>query len=348
MKIKLNYKKVGKWLEGDGEYENIIISSRIRLARNIVHHRFLSKTTPEEQKEIIEETERIIKKVLPEGIFYYANQLTPLEIQFLLERHLVSPDFTNSNFERAVYFTKDELVSIMINEEDHLRIQMLSSGLSLRKIWEKIDELDTKINQELPYAYDEQYGFLTACPTNVGTGLRASILIHLPGLIFTKEIEKALRSVDELGFTVRGIYGEGTQTKAGFFQVSNQKTMGVSEENIIEILENIGKKLVEYEEKAKEFLFRELKIEIEDKIYKALGILKYARILSSEETLNLLSTLRLGIGKFNELSLKQINELTILTKPANLQVLFQQELPPQERDIKRASFLRETFKHIAA
>ncbi len=337
---------VGRWLDGSGEFADIIISSRIRLARNIKYHKFVSKADEKEQEEIIETVKNALDKAGIKGSFKKGDELSELELQFLLERHIISPDFIQSNVKKAVYVSPDETISIMVNEEDHIRMQVIGSGLSMEKIWEKIDKLDNLLAGYIPFAYDKEYGFLTACPTNVGTGMRASIFSHLAGVVLTKEIEKVLRSAYQLGLVVRGVYGEGTQTKGYLFQISNQQTLGKSEKEIIRGMEHIAREIVEYEKKAREFLFTKAKYEIEDKIYRSLGILKYARKITSEEALNLLSTLRLGIGIIPGLTIEKLNKLMILTRPANLQVFSAKILDEHERDIKRAEFLRKELLNI--
>ncbi len=339
---------VGKWLDGTGRDADIIISSRIRIARNIKYHKFLSKTDEKEQQEIIEGVKNAIDKIGIPGMFKKADDLTPLEMQFLLERHMVSPDFVQSNVKRAVYVSSEETLSIMVNEEDHIRIQVIGSGLSVKETFKEAEKVDSSLNKFIPFAYDEEYGFLTACPTNVGTGIRVSILVHLPGIVLTEEIEKVLRSIYQLGLVVRGVYGEGTETKGYLFQISNQQTLGKSEEEIISIIENIGREVVEYERKARDFLFTKTKYAIEDKIYRSLGILKYARRITSEEALNLLSTLRMGINIIPELSIDRLNRLMIITRPANIQIFVGKALSEEERDVKRAELLRKELSFIAS
>jgi len=208
--------------------------------------------------------------------------------------------------------------------------------------------LDERLNSVLPFAYHERYGFLTACPTNVGTGMRASILIHLPGVVLTKEIDRVLRGVLQLGLAVRGTYGEGTETKGHLFQISNQRTLGQSEEEIVQTLESMARQLIRYERDARSYLASKMNLYVEDKVFRALGILKYARRLTSEETLNLLSALRLGVERLSNMDVAGLNRLMILTRPANLQLYFGEELTPEERDRKRAELVRQTFSDVEA
>jgi protein arginine kinase len=259
-----------------------------------------------------------------------------------LERHLVSPDFASSKQRHAVFINKDETLSLMINEEDHIRYQVLVSGLDFELGLYQIGDFDEQLENELEYAYSPELGFLTACPSNVGTGMRASVLIHLPGLVLTKEIEKVLRGIIQIGLAVRGLYGEGTETKGNFFQISNQQSLGRSENEIIEIIEKAVRQVIGYEKKAREYLMQNAQTEIEDKVFRADAILKNARIINSEEAINLLAVLRLGVvlGISTDISLKTINELLIITKPANLQIYYNKEMEPDERDDKRSTLLR--------
>ncbi|MEO0092651.1 MAG: protein arginine kinase [candidate division WOR-3 bacterium] len=335
---------IAKWLDSSGAQSDVVISNRLRLARNLKGFPFAIKTTKSDQERIITLVNYALEDLnrLKTGRFLTQHELTPLVIQSLLERHLISPDFAVCKQQRAVFINNDETESLMINEEDHIRYQVLASGLDFKTSLARINDFDDQMAKEVEFAYSEELGFLTACPSNVGTGLRASVLVHLPGLVLTKEIEKVLRGILQIGLAVRGLYGEGTETKGNFFQVSNQQSLGRSETEIVEVIEKAVRQIINYERKARDYLYRNARIEIEDKIYRAQAILQNARIITSEEAINLLAVLRFGVtlGVISDISLKTINELLILTKPASLQLYYHKEMAPEERDEKRATLLR--------
>ena len=339
---------VAKWLDSSGPESDTVISNRIRLARNIKGIPFEIKATKADQEKILGMVSYALDdlNLLQTGKYYDGHELTTLVIQSLLERHLVSPDFATSKQKHAVFVNKDETLSLMINEEDHIRYQVLSSGLDFELSLFQINDFDEQLEKELEFAYSAEVGFLTACPSNVGTGMRASVLINLPGLVLTKEIEKVLRGILQIGLAVRGLYGEGTETKGNFFQVSNQQSLGRSENEIIEIIEKSVRQVIDYEKKARDYLTQNAKTEIEDKVFRAQAVLRNARIITSEEAINLLGVLRLGVtlGIITDVSLKTINELLILTKPASLQLFYNKEMEAYDRDEKRASLLRSRLR----
>jgi len=344
--MRLNKELVPGFLREIREDSDVCLSSRIRLARNLENHLFLLKASKKEQEEIIEELREAISK-LASFNFYYGENLNEFFLNYLLERHLVSPDFVLSKNEKAVFIDKEEKISIMINEEDHIRLQVLAAGFSLDEIFIKINEIDDKLEKELPYAFSEKFGFLTACPTNLGTGLRASVMLHLPGLVLTNEMEKVVKAAKNVGFAVRGIYGEGSLALGSYFQISNQFTIGIEEKEIIENTKKLISEIIGYERKSRDYLLKNLKNEIEDKIWRSYGILTNAVLLSSEEAINLLSNLRLGIclGIIKNISLLTINILNILVKRANLMAYLQNEnLSAEERDLKRALIIKKILK----
>lgn len=334
----------GSWLVGDGEATEIILSSRVRLARNLENFPFEKKADTETQEKVVKLVQRALENtgIYTDGVFIDSKDLNPLALQFLIERHLISPDFISARRRKGLFISHDQSLSIMINEEDHLRFQVLASGLAFENAYSRIDALDLLLDRELRYAFSPELGYLTACPTNVGTGMRASVLIHLPALVLTREVEKVLRGVIQVGYSVRGLYGEGTETKGHFFQLSNQITLGISEPEIIKGLEKIARELVVFENNARDFLLKNTRLEIEDKVFRALAILKNARIISSEEVINLTSAVRLGVGLglITDVNIKTLNEILVLAQPANLQVLYEREMEPAERDEKRAEFIR--------
>ncbi|MCK4404497.1 MAG: protein arginine kinase [candidate division Zixibacteria bacterium] len=337
-------KKPAVWLSGEGSDSQVVLSSRVRLARNIANSPFPSRADTERRERILSFVKNAVKKSadLSQGTFVNCSQLDDLDRSFLVERHLVSLEFTGLRDSSALLIEEKENVGVMINEEDHLRIQALASGLEIREAFQMADHIDDELSKSLEFAFDPTFGYLTACPTNTGTGMRASVLIHLPGLALTREIEKVISQISKLGLVVRGFYGEGSDVWGNLFQVSNQTTLGRSEEDIVESLERVTKQMIEYEENARKQLFGEAKDQIEDKIWRAYGILKHARTITSEEVLNMLSAVRLGIGMgvLERVSLSQVNEILALTQPAHLQKYFKKRMEPSERDQVRADLVR--------
>jgi protein arginine kinase len=341
-------KSVGRWLDASGPDSDIVLSTRIRLARNLAGLAFPGQAPAAEQDQVIQRTELALQKlsVYAPDRFIARSNLTPLKTSYLVERHLVSPDFAlparGSAQHRAVFVGPDETLSVMVNEEDHLRLQILASGFDLSPALAELQSFDAALGAELGYAYSETLGFLTACPTNVGTGMRASVMIHLPGLVLTREIERILRGALQVGLAVRGLFGEGTETKGNLFQISNQVALGKSEEEIVEELAKTTREVIGFERKARDYLLAHLRPEIEDKVFRAEAVLHSARLLNSSEVTNFLGLLRLGVatGLLAKPDLRLINELLILGRPANLQVYYDQELSEAERDARRAELVR--------
>jgi protein arginine kinase len=267
--------------------------------------------------------------------------------RILHERRLVTKDLLGAEDDvpangTAVHFSTREPVSVMVNEEDHLRVQSLLSGLRIQEAWRIVDRLDEDLGRELPFAYHNEFGFLTSCPTNVGSGLRASVFMHLPGLVLTKEIGKALRGLGELGLTFRGLYGEGSEVVGNFFQVSNQTTLGRTEEDLVDHLDRVVRKVIQDELQARQVLLRDARAVTEDKIWRAYGLLRYARSLSFEELMNLLSGVRLGVSLklLPGLRVYTLNKMMIFTQPAHLEQAAGRDLPQAESDAHRASYVR--------
>jgi protein arginine kinase len=337
-------RKPAVWLSGEGSDSQVVLSSRVRLARNIANSPFPSRADLDRRASILSFVKSAVEKSenLRRGTLVECAKLDDLDRSFLVERHLASIEFTQCRDSCALLIGDEENTSLMVNEEDHLRIQALSSGLEIRKAFEMADEMDEDLSGSLEFAFDPTFGYLTACPTNTGTGMRASVLIHLPGLALTREIEKVISQISKLGLVVRGFYGEGSDVWGNLFQVSNQTTLGRSEEDIVESLERVTRQIIEYEENARKRLFSEAQDQIEDKIWRAFGILKHARTLTSEEVLNMLSAIRLGIGTgiVKTLTLPQVNEILALSQPAHLQKHFKKRMEPGERDRVRAELVR--------
>jgi protein arginine kinase len=337
-------KKPAVWLSGEGSDSQIVLSSRVRLARNIANSPFPSRADTDKREGVLSFVKTAVEKSanLSRGTFIDCAQLDDLDRSFLVERHLASLEFTHCRDFSALLIGEEENMSLMINEEDHLRVQALASGLEIKKAFDIAGQVDEELSRSLEFAFDSTFGYLTSCPTNTGTGMRASVLIHLPGLALTREIEKVISEISRLRFVVRGFYGEGSDVWGNLFQVSNQSTLGESEEEIVENLETFTRRIIEWEENARKRLFSEAKDQIEDKIWRAYGILKHARALTSEEVLNMLSAIRLGIGMkvIDMVSLKQVNEILALTQPSHLQKYFNKRMEAGERDRVRAELVR--------
>ena len=335
----------GEWLRGTGPESDIVISSRIRLARNLADFPFIRRCSDEDRVSI----ERSVRARMEsfedwEEIRYIdIEQLSEIDRQFLVERQLISRELADVEGSRAVAIDPGEQYSVMINEEDHLRIQVMHSGLNLQSAWDQIDSLDDKLEGAILYAFHPQYGYLTACPTNVGTGLRVSVMLHLPGLVITRQIEKVFRSMQRINVTVRGLYGEGSQYTGDFYQVSNQITLGHSERQLLALVgEEVVPRIIEYERKARDFLVDQSHQDLHDDVSRALGILSTAKKISSEETMHYLSKVRMGVnlGLLEGLPVETINKLFIHTQPAHLQKLRGRLLTSADRNVERASYLQ--------
>jgi protein arginine kinase len=336
----------GEWLRGEGEFADIVVSSRVRLARNLAGHSFLASASPSDRTEVYATVRDQIATVPAGENALVVDLLGADEIDrnFLVERHLISRHQATAEGSRGVAIWPDETAAVMINEEDHLRIQGLRSGLQLEDLWSQINALDDELSRRLDFAYDKKLGYLTACPTNVGTGIRVSVLVHLPALKLTQEIERVSRATKDLRLAVRGLYGEGTEAVGDLYQISNQVTLGRSEDDIIrDFGTTVIPRIVEYERTARESLARTHPQEIDDRIWRAYGLLANARLISSEETITLLSHLRLGLHmhRFDKADAKTLNDLFLLTQPAHLQKLHGAPLDGIARARLRAEMLRE-------
>ncbi len=335
----------GEWLRGTGPESDIVISSRIRLARNLADFPFIRRCSDEDRISI-ERTVRARMEAIEgwdEIRYVDIEQLSEIDRQFLVERQLISREIADADGSRAVAIDPDEQYSVMVNEEDHLRIQVMHSGLDLKSAWEQINSLDDRLEGTILYAYHHKYGYLTACPTNVGTGLRVSVMLHLPALVITQQIEKVFRSMQRINVTVRGLYGEGSQYTGDFYQVSNQITLGHSEENLVALVgDDVVPRIIEYERKARDFLINQSQKDLHDDVSRALGILSTAKKISSEETMHYLSKVRMGInlGLINDVAVGTINKLFIHTQPAHLQKLHGRLLGSSDRNVERATYLQ--------
>jgi len=337
-----------EWLKGTGPNPDIVISSRIRLARNLEGISFPHRANKIQNQKILEMVRETTEEInyLKGSLFLDLESLDSLDKQFLIERHLMSREHALKKDSKALIIEKEEIVSIMVNEEDHIRCQVMQSGFDLREAWRIIDRIDSALAEKLPIAYSSTLGYLTACPTNTGTGMRASVMLHLPALVITKQINKILAAITKLSFTTRGLFGEGTEAAGNFFQISNQVSLGHTEDEIIDNISGLIKQVIEQEEQARNTLLKKDRAFLEDKIWRAFGTLKSAFIITSSETMELLSMVRLGrdLGIIKDLDRRTINELFLITQPAHLQKVEQRKLTPQERDTKRAELIRRKLK----
>jgi protein arginine kinase len=340
----------GEWLRASGPEADIVISSRIRLARNLSSFPFTNRANTHQKAEIEQYLKGRLDKLDFNPRLDYVNLAiaTPLDRQLLVERQLVSRELANSEGPRGVAFAPNEIISMMVNEEDHVRMQVIRSGFALDDAWQDADRLDDKIEEKVPYAFSEELGYLTACPTNVGTGLRASVMLHLPALVLTKQIEKVFRALQKINLAVRGLYGEGSRASGDFYQISNQVTLGKSETLIINEIRDVIPQIIAYERQARQTLTRENRPQVLDKVKRAYGTLQNAAMMTSEETMDLLSNVRLGVnlGLIDNIKITDVNELFIHTQPAHLQKLLGRELDSEERNSERARFLRDRLREM--
>jgi protein arginine kinase len=348
----MNYKDFIKqdteWLKGTGPNSNIVMSSRVRLARNLDKIPFSNWADKGRLEDVLVAVKDAALSIdmLKGSIFIRLKDLNDVERMFLVERHLMSPEHAQNVDYKALIVDPKEMISIMINEEDHLRVQVVLSGSSLKECWNLIDELDTELSKRLAFAYSSKWGYLTACPTNTGTGLRGSLMLHLPALVFTGQIGKILEGVAKLGLNVRGLYGEGTDSTGNIFQISNQVAMGIPEEEIIDNIERVTAQIISREDSTRKAIIMKNKEALVDRISRALGTLKSAHIITSSETITLLSAIRLGVdlGIVKTMDRRTVNELFLLTQPAHLQELDGRPLSSNERDVKRADLIRSRLK----
>ena len=341
------------WLEAQGPHSDIVLSTRIRLARNLQAHAFTTRIREPERQEIFAQVREAASHAvaLSGGVAMELAELSPLSRRVLLERHLISRELAGE-FDvtpprgTGLIMSPHEDVGIMVNEEDHLRLQCLMSGLRLQEAYQLVDGVDEELGAALPMAFHHELGYLTSCPTNVGTGLRASILIHLPGLVLTKEIGKVLQGLGQVGLTFRGLYGEGSEVVGNFFQISNQTTLGKSEEDLLDHLEKIVGQVMQYEVEARNVLMRDARTVMEDKIWRAYGLLRYARALSFDEVMNLLSGVRLGVSMnlLAGLRVYTLNKIMIFSQAAHLEQAAGRPLNDAESDLHRAAYVRRILE----
>ncbi|MFA6079141.1 MAG: protein arginine kinase [Candidatus Omnitrophota bacterium] len=338
----------GEWLKGVGPHSNVVMSSRTRLARNLDKYPFSHWANKKQLEDILETVREAAASVpfLKDALFIRLKDLSDVDRLFLVERHLMSPEHAKDVESKALIVDSKEVLSIMVNEEDHLRIQVLQSGLNLLEAWRIIDKIDTELSKNIPFAYSTKWGYLTACPTNTGTGLRGSVMLHLPALVFTNQINRVLQATAKLGLNIRGLYGEGSEAAGNFFQVSNQVSLGRTEEDIIDGIERIINQIIAREETMRKNILAKNKEALSDRVWRAYGTLKNAHIITSNESISLLSAIRLGVelGIVKNLDVRMINELIMMTQPAHLQKLEGKLLNSEERDVKRANLIRDRLK----
>jgi protein arginine kinase len=332
------------WLVADGPDPDMVISSRIRIARNLAGRPYSHRADPEILAEIVETVlEESPAAGFEHGNFFCNDTLEENQKAVLIERHIISPFLASKSGNRGVVIREDESSSIMINEEDHLRIQSMAAGFDLMGALEVMDGISGSLSEVLKFSRSDDYGWLTACPSNMGSGLRASVLIHLPALILTKEIQRVVRSAGQLGMAVRGYRGEGSEVVGNLFQISNQTSMGKTSKEIVTTLIEVVGKIIDYEKKAVDVLRREAKHQIEDKIWRSAALLKSARVLSSHEFMGLSSAVRMGVrmGIFTAPGINTLNELLVITQPGHMQLRAGTELSTRERDVRRADIVRQ-------
>ena len=345
MKLSDLTNHAGEWLRGSGPKSEIVISSRIRLARNLAGFPFLTRCSRQQRQSVEHRVRETIlgAQLAPSTLYVDIDNAPEVDRHLLVERHLISKQHASGEGARGVAVGENETVSIMVNEEDHLRMQVLRSGLQLEEAWEQINAIDDRLESKLDFSFHPRFGYLTACPTNVGTGIRVSVMLHLPALKLTAEIEKVFRAAKDMRLAVRGLYGEGTEATGDFYQISNQTTLGKTEEEIIsDFKHQVIPRIIDYEEHARKTLLKERTTALDDKVFRALGALRSARLMSSEEVLFLLSHLRMGInlGRIKDIDIRTINELFLLTQPAHLQKIQGKKLDGDLRRAARAEFIR--------
>jgi protein arginine kinase len=343
------------WLDGSGPESHLVLSTRVRLARNLADRTFPGRAADPDRTAVLEEVRAVSRETrsLGQASLVRLDWLPRMDRQFLHERHLVSKELAAPGADfpprpGAAVMLQGPL-GAMVNEEDHLRLQGLVPGLDLGGAWAVAGTLDAELGQRLAFAFHPEFGYLTSCPTNVGTGLRASVLIHLPGLVLTKEINKVLQSLVQVGLTFRGLYGEGSEVVGNFFQLSNQTTLGKSETELLDHLGRMVRQVIGYEEQAREVLLRDAPGVIEDKVWRAYGLLRYARTLSFEEAMNLLSGVRLGLGLglIPGVSVYALNKLLVFTQPAHLVAMAGTDLAEDEIPVRRADYVRRVMDEEA-
>jgi len=338
------------WYIDLGPESDVVISTRIRLARNIKQYPFPVRMKRDIGSKVIEQCKDAIlnsNSIISSQFEYIPmSSLSSIDKQALVEKHLISPLMLQDVHSRGVFINNDESISIMINEEDHIRIQCIFSGLQTDKAWDLADKIDDIIEERIEYAYNPEYGYLTTCPTNVGTGMRPSVMMHLPALAITGQLNSLINAVNKLGMAVRGLYGEGTEAAGNIFQISNQVTLGLSEEETLENLLGIVRQIISQERNSRKSLMEQRRIKLEDRLLRSFGVFVNARVMTSDEFMKLLSDVRLGVilGIIQNVKLEDLNTLMVEIQPANIMKLYGENLSPDERDIRRTEIIKERLK----
>jgi protein arginine kinase len=336
--------RLSPWLDGCGLKAESVVSSRVRLARNITGFSFAHRAKPEQLEEVLARLREALPgtaSLEPDDLVLMTD-LDDLDRQFLVERHLISREHAQTSPARAVAVSRDEMISVMINEEDHLRMQSIQSGFDVDDAWKRVDGLDDEVDARVEYAFSYEWGYLTACPTNTGTGLRASVLVHLPALVTTGQKDKVLNGIGQMGLAVRGFYGEGSEVMGNLFQISNRTALGSTEIDIVQGLQKVVGQVLDFESRAREILLRDARSRIEDKVWRAYGILKYCRKVNLQEVMSLTSAVRLGLclGMTDNISVAGLNRMVFLSQSAHLQKRAGRRMAAEEREIARADMVR--------
>ena len=337
---------LSEWMKGGGPDSDIVISSRVRIARNVSSNPFPMLSTNSQSEEVLRQVSEVLTNedlnTISQFSLVMLSDLDELEKKVLVEKHLISPNLANESRNGAVILSENESISIMVNEEDHLRIQCLCPGFQVKEAWDLANQIDDIFEKQLVYAFDEKRGYLTSCPTNVGTGIRGSVMVHLPALVMSQQINRILSAITQVGLVVRGLYGEGSEAIGNLFQISNQITLGQSEEEIIDNLYGVVRQIIDHERAAREKLISESHHRIVDRIKRSYGILSHAIIMDSKEAAQRLSDVRLGIDMeiIPHVPTQVMNELLVMTQPGFLQQYANERLSADERDIKRAELIR--------
>jgi len=351
MRFTTLIKNPADWMRGSGPHSDIVMTSRVRLARNLRNHPFPGWSQEKQRIDLLQMARPMVE-ALPEMKDGYSEDygtLSKIKKQVLVERHLISREHAARSTGCAVVVDRRQSVSIMINEEDHFRMQGIRPGLNLRAAFDAIDRVDTELEEQMPYAFDSKLGYLTACPTNLGTGMRASVMVHLPGLVLTDQVSQVMKAVTKIGLAVRGLYGEGTEALGNLFQISNQKTLGEKESDIISEIETVVQGVLKSEEQARIRLREDHATMLSDQVGRAYAILRHAHILNSKEALNLLSMLRLGadLDLVPQCDRSILDLLLLEIQPAHLQLRAGRELSPEDRDALRAEITRQRLHSIS-
>lgn len=345
-------RKSDQWLDRKGPEEHIVVSSRARYARNLPRIPFPMRAKPEELRQVMEQVKEAVisSPTFDGGMVFNLAQIKPIERNFLKESHLISTEMEKGAENRLIIVSPDVKVAVMVNEEDHLRIFALETGLQPFEVLNRVMALENELDRQLHFAFSPKYGFLTACPTNTGTGLRISVMLHLPALALAKKLPELIKGMPQHGLTVRGFYGENSENLGDFFQISNEVTLGKSEQEIAELLSRIVEDIIEREEQARRLLFEKNALVVDDEVWRAYGLLCNARVITSQEAVQMLSKLRLGIdrGYFGRLGHSELNKLIVEVQPGHLQCASGAPVGVEARDVLRAELLRNRLAELAS